>query len=169
MNGRAPLLIFAIGNASRGDDALGPALAQGLRAGDALHRGAVELLEVYQLQIEDVLALAGRSAVLFADASRVPVAQGVRLARLQAMGQPGTFTHALAPAALLALAPRVIEETIPPCWLLAVEGESFALGEPLSPAARERLPRAEALARRWIGQQARRSARPIDHAGPAMQ
>ncbi|HOL37057.1 MAG TPA: hypothetical protein PLT38_04440, partial [Rubrivivax sp.] len=64
----APLLVFAVGNPSRGDDALGPTLAHALRVeeefADAAHAHA-ELLEVVQLQIEDALALEGRSAVLF--------------------------------------------------------------------------------------------------------
>jgi len=71
----APLLVFAVGNPSRGDDALGPTLAHALRVeeefADAAHAHA-ELLEVVQLQIEDALALEGRSAVLFIDAEHVP-------------------------------------------------------------------------------------------------
>jgi hypothetical protein len=57
----APLLVFAIGNDSRGDDALGPLLLRGLQAEGNTQ---AELIEDYQLQVEHVTDLHGRSAVL---------------------------------------------------------------------------------------------------------
>ena len=66
----APLLVLAVGNPSRGDDALGPRLLDALHAAGADLDGQVELLGDFQLQIEHVLDLRGRRAVLFVDAAR---------------------------------------------------------------------------------------------------
>ena len=56
-----PLLVFTIGNESRGDDALAPLLVRSL-ASVMEAAGRVELIEDYQLQVEHVTDLAGRSA-----------------------------------------------------------------------------------------------------------
>jgi len=167
----APLLVVAIGNASRGDDALGPALAAALRGDGCFEDGQAELLEAYQLQIEDALALAGRRAVLFVDAAHrgdeavslvrlappVPPVPPVPCARA---ARASAFTHALAPAALLDICARVLEVAPPPAWLLAIVGERFELGAPLSTTARVRLALALALARAWLD----RVGNPLDAA-----
>ena len=61
-----PFLVFAIGNESRGDDALAPLLVRQLLTEGI--NSQVELIEDYQLQVEHVTDLAGRSVVLFVDA-----------------------------------------------------------------------------------------------------
>jgi hydrogenase maturation protease len=147
----APLLVVAIGNASRGDDALGPQIAARLRdEGWFAEGGETELLEAYQLQVEDVLALRQRRAVLFIDAARPGAGLGVTLRPLAPAAGPTAFTHALPPQALLALMPRVSASASPPAWLLAIEGEAFELGAPLSAAAGARLAQALPLARDWL-------------------
>ena len=148
----APRLVVAIGNASRGDDALGPTLAAALQAAGAFERGDAELLEVHQLQVEDSLALLQRRAVLFIDACREPVPGGAALERLAPAYGPTVFTHALAPAQLLAEAQRVWGVELPPSWLLAVQGHDFTLGAPLSAAASVHAERAFALAQAWLGE-----------------
>jgi hypothetical protein len=66
----APLLVFGWGNASRGDDALGPLFVQQLGSLAGASAGVqVDFLEDYQLQIEHALDLACRERVLFVDAS----------------------------------------------------------------------------------------------------
>lgn len=146
---RAPLLVIAVGNRSRGDDALGPALLDALR--DAGLGARVELLEEFQLQVEHALDLVGRSAVLFVDASRVPVEGGVALAPLTA--QPGhpPASHTLAPAAVLGVYEQLQQRPAPPAWLLAIEGEAFELGEGLSSAAQRRLDTAVQRTMAWLG------------------
>ena len=66
----APVVVFAVGNRSRGDDALGPLLLERLAAVlDAEGRGSrFELIDDFQLQIEHALDLAGRRLALFIDA-----------------------------------------------------------------------------------------------------
>ena len=70
----APLLVLAVGNPSRGDDALGPLLLERLQADGWDAGGQVELLCDFQLQVEHTLDLQGRSAVLLVDAARPGVA-----------------------------------------------------------------------------------------------
>ena len=72
----APVLVFACGNPSRGDDALGPAFIARVEAllADEIRRGELELLTDFQLQAEHALDLVGREQVVFVDASVACVA-----------------------------------------------------------------------------------------------
>lgn len=148
----APLVI-GIGNASRGDDALGPALIAALEAAGC----PAELMDVYQLQPEHALDLAHRPAVLIVDAvdaSRPELAgpDGVLLARLQPGRDASWSSHALSPAALLQLCidlhPGALQAA-PPVWLLGIAAEHFDLGAGLSDAAQQHLRRALDLAVQW--------------------
>lgn len=147
----APLLVLAIGNPSRGDDALGPALVDALRAAGVDRGGEVELMVDFQLQVEHALDLQGRRAVLFVDAARPGTvgAGGVTLVPLAAAESLPALSHALAPSAVLRVAVQ-LGSPPPPAWQLAIEGERFDLGEGLGDAARSRLARALALAQGWI-------------------
>lgn len=138
MTGLPPVLILACGNPSRGDDALGPLLAERLQgwlerepAGLATH---FELLVDFQLQIEHALDLVGRHLVLFIDAGHETPAPFV-FRQAQAGEVASHSTHALTPEAVLAVLPRVVHEAAPPAFVLCVRGQSFELGEGLSAAA----------------------------------
>ncbi len=131
----APLLVFGWGNASRGDDALGPAFIERLRS---LAPPGVECLDDYQLQPEHALDLAGRSRVLFVDASlncRAPFEASPLLPQRDA----SFSSHAMSPAALLQAFVDVHGCAPPPATLLAIRGERFALGEPMSASATSNL------------------------------
>jgi len=150
-----PLLVIGLGNPSRGDDALGPALVEALRASAASEwQAGVEWLVDYQLQIEHALDLDGRAAVLVVDAARpghTGSPEGVDLAALEAEVAPRTWTtHALLPSALLGIYERVQGRRAPPTWLLAIEGEAFELGAPMSDAASRRLDVATERALGWL-------------------
>ena len=149
---RPPLLILAVGNPSRGDDALGPLLIDQLQgqAGDA-----VELLGDFQLQIEHALDLQGRRAVLFVDAAWPGHApQPVRLDRIEPETAPMLLTHALRPQSLLGLA-RQLHGQVPPAWLLSITGVAFSLGEGLSAPALAHLQAAHREALGWIASRCR--------------
>jgi hydrogenase maturation protease len=143
----SPLLIVAVGNPSRGDDALGPLLLDRLAA----HvNDEVELLTDFQLQVEHALDLQGRQAVLFVDAAHPGHAtQPVQLTRIEADAALTGASHALRPQAVLHVAQRFLAE-VPPAWLLSIEGESFELGAGLSDAAQARLHLAEQQALQWL-------------------
>jgi hydrogenase maturation protease len=142
-----PILIFGYGNPSRGDDALAPELL--LRLEERLDASSpVELLTDFQLQPEHALDLLGRERVLFVDASASGPA--IRFTRLKAASDASYTTHAMSPAAILAVFEAVQKVPAPPCYLLALRGESFELGEGLSAAARSNLQQGLDLAGRLL-------------------
>lgn len=126
----APVVIFAVGNPSRGDDALGPLLLE--RLGDWLAAEGLgadfELIGDFQLQVEHALDLAGRRLALFIDAAQgVPAPYVFRETTAGANRSP--TTHALSPEAVLAVLPLVGTAPPPAAFVLGVRGESFLLGE----------------------------------------
>ncbi len=149
----APLLVLAVGNPSRGDDALGPMLLERLQADGWDAGGQVELLCDFQLQVEHTLDLLGRSAVLLVDAARPGVVQGAQLSSLQPCPErPAPASHALDARTLLGLA-LALQGTAPPAWMLAIEGAAFGLGEGLSLQAQQHLDQAHRLAQAWVSEQ----------------
>ncbi len=125
------MLVFGWGNASRGDDALGPLFVERLRA---LALPDVECLDDYQLQPEHALDLVGRTRVLFVDAS-VSCAAPFEVSALQPQRDASFSSHAMSPAALLQAYVDVHGSAPPPATLLAIRGEQFGLGEPTSASA----------------------------------
>jgi hydrogenase maturation protease len=129
---RAPVLVLAVGNPSRGDDALGPMLAARI---EAAGWPGVEVVTEFQLQVEHVLDLQGRSLLIVVDAA-VGMSQPCELRRIAPQADFQHTTHALSPEALLATYERVVGPVAAETWLLCVRGESFELGEGLSASAR---------------------------------
>jgi hydrogenase maturation protease len=145
----APVLLLAIGNESRGDDALGPLLLR--RLGEIIedNRSEFELIEEFQLQVENTLDIKGRRLVLFIDAGdKTPAPFSFYPAPIKCLD--GHLTHALSPEALLGIYARVHGESPPPAFVLCVSGMSFELGEPLSTEAEENLERAIAFSRQLM-------------------
>ena len=138
-HGVRPLLVFAWGNPSRGDDALGPALLEMLESRQAQGEFAgVELLTDFQLQVEHALDLQGRELVLFIDAS-VSAQAPYELHPLQAERDASYTTHAMSPGSVLAVYAQINDEPSPPAFMLSIRGYEFELGEPLSQQARANL------------------------------
>jgi len=135
VNDRAPILVLAVGNPSRGDDAVGPALAA--RIEEARLPG-VEVIVEYQLQVENALDLVDRKRVIFVDAGTGTPAP-FELRRVHAAAEFLHTSHALSPGAVLATYRRVTGHEPPEAWVLCVRGESFELGEGFSAAAQEHL------------------------------
>lgn len=146
----APWLVFAIGNVSRGDDALGPLLVRELAAGAA---AGVECLEEYQLQIEHVTDLHGRRGVVFVDAD-VACQPPCRLEPVAAARDASFSSHAMSPAALLQAYADFYAEAPPPSWVLRIRGESFGLGEAVSSAACAHLAAAQTALRAFLSENA---------------
>lgn len=132
----APVVVFAIGNPSRGDDAIGPLLLERLAAwldGQEL-AGQFELVEDFQLQIEHSLDLLDRRLALFIDAGEgTPAPYSFR--RIAPSEGIAHSTHELPPEAVLQVCRQTEAVEPPPSFTLCVRGESFELGEALSTAA----------------------------------
>ncbi|HQR50302.1 MAG TPA: hydrogenase maturation protease [Methylophilaceae bacterium] len=139
----ADVLVLAVGNESRGDDALGPLLLRRLQTWLEVHGCAdrVELLEEFQLQVEHTMDIAGRRLVLFVDAGVQTRAPYV-FCRAVPKRMEGHTSHAVAPEMLLGIYDMVHGEAPPPAFVLCVAGREFELGEPLTAEAQENLTQA---------------------------
>src|SRR3989338_501237 len=123
-----PILIFAIGNESRGDDALAPLLLRDLE-GWVETAGRVELIEDYQLQVEHVTDLLDRSAVLFVDAD-ISCIEPFHFSKIAAEKDSSYTSHVMTPFALLHTYRQVYGTDAPPAFLIRVRGYDFELGKP---------------------------------------
>lgn len=133
----APVVVFAVGNPSRGDDALGPYLLEQLQhwlASQPGLAGQVELIEDFQLNIEHALDLQGRQLAIFIDAGDHTPAP-YTYTPVTAAADLGSSTHALEPGAVLRVFVQTVNANPPPAYVLCVRGEAFELGQPLSAAA----------------------------------
>lgn len=136
----APILVFAVGNESRGDDALGPLLLRELQAWveQTGRTDQIELIEEFQLQVEHTLDMLDRELVLFIDAA-TNLPGPFRFSRAYPKPFDSHTSHAVAPEALLGIHQQVHGQTAPPAYILAVKGESFELGAELSTMATENM------------------------------
>ena len=162
----APLLVLAIGNPSRGDDAAGPLLAERLQAWlagqDAHVQAQVEVIVDQQLAVEHAYDLQGRRRVLFVDAAMAlpPLEQGVPAVppphtgvTLWNMGSTAPIaisSHTCMPAYLMGLSASLFEGPPPEADLLAITGHGFDLGAPLSREVENALPEAWRILRDWL-------------------
>jgi hydrogenase maturation protease len=149
----APLVVFAVGNPSRGDDAIGPVICGRLAKwleNDGLG-DQVELVEDFQLQIEHALDLRGRALALFIDAGiDTPAPYSFR--RIAPASGVAHTTHDLPPEAVLQIYRQTEGGEPPPAFVLCVRGESFEHGEPLTADAGRHLEAAYELTMRLCGQ-----------------
>lgn len=136
-----PLLLFAYGNLSRGDDALGPLLLANLEAQDAGFLQNVDFLTDFQLQIEHALDLENRALVLFVDASMC-AQQGFSFQEIFPEKDQSYTTHAMSPAAVLSVYQQIKQHLPPPCFLLSIHGAAFELGAALTTLAEQHLAQA---------------------------
>jgi hydrogenase maturation protease len=140
-------LIVGYGNTLRGDDGLGPRVAELLEAHPRL--AGATIMQRHQLTPELAADIAEHTLVVLIDASE-DVRPGEiavrRLARDRAAvestssGMPGgTWTHHVDADSLLALA-RELWGTAPEVYVVGVGVESMELGESLSPVVERALP-----------------------------
>ncbi len=146
----APVLVFAIGNESRGDDALGPLLLRKLGAW-LVSEGLVdrvELLEEFQLQIEHILDMKNRKLVLFIDAGMDMHSPYVFYRATPCRGAL-LYSHALTPEALLKIAQSSFENH-PDAFVLCIRGVTFELGDAPTAEALENLSAALELVKKLM-------------------
>ena len=135
-----PILVFAYGNPSRGDDALGPAMYELLKKQQRKNGllTDMELLTDFQLQIEHATDLHNRRRVIFVDASMTALPPYEFNPVLPEQDLSYT-THAMTPAAVLAVYQQIHRQSPPATYLLSIRGYRFQLGESLSSQARSHL------------------------------
>ena len=151
----APVVVFAVGNPSRGDDAIGPVICGRLEKwleNEGL-ADQVELIEDFQLNIEHALDLQGRELALFIDAGEKTPAPFV-FERIFPSTAVAHTTHELPPEAVLQVYRQTEGSEPPPAFVLCVRGECFELGEGLSYSALGGVDEAMGLLQRLIRQPA---------------
>ncbi len=132
------LAVFAWGNTARGDDGIGPILAQRLR-----EQGfpGLRVIEDHQLNIEHVTDLQDCGAALFIDAS-TEIDEGYRLERIGPSRDGNFSTHAISPQALLNVFEQTMKAPAPDSWLLHVAAREFELGAEPGSKARQSIEQA---------------------------
>jgi hydrogenase maturation protease len=146
-----PVLLLGYGNPSRGDDGLGPALLEMIEA-DREQGSAPDVFDAitdYQLQIEHALDMKNRRLVVFIDASTSASAP-FDYSRLEPCRDNSYTSHAMSPAALLAVYEQVCGEPLPDASLLGIRGYQFDLGRPLTEQANEHLRQARDYVRELL-------------------
>lgn len=127
---RPRVVVIAVGNPSRGDDALGPMLLERIAA--IFHE--LTLIGDFQLQIEHALDLCDADLVLFIDACK-GMREATAFFEIGTGARKQVLSHALSPEAVLDVFQRVQGCPPPPAFVLALRGESFELGAALSDSA----------------------------------
>ena len=124
----AALTVFAWGNESRGDDAIGAILASRIIG---LDNAAINVVEDHQLNIEHVMDFEEGVPALFIDAS-VAIDAAYKVEKLTPFGDASISTHSISPGALLALYEQTLGKPAPDAYLLHVRGKEFELGDGIS-------------------------------------
>lgn len=142
----AKVLLIGYGNPGRGDDGLGPALAEAM---GALNLPGLTVDADYQLVAEDALSAANHEVVVFVDAdTKGPEPFSFR--ELAPKSELSFSSHSLSPAAVLAMAAELFGAH-PRGFLLGVRGYAFnEFNEALSEKARANLGAASDFLAAWL-------------------
>jgi hydrogenase maturation protease len=124
------VLVIGYGNTLRGDDGIGPAVAEEVAA---LGLPGVRVIVAHQLTPELAADLADARLVVFVDAAAG--GEPVAAARLEATAAGTAMTHAADPRGLLALCTAVYRRC-PEAWLVTAVGADFDFRDGLSPTGR---------------------------------
>lgn len=132
------LLVIGYGNTLRGDDGVGPRVAEAV---EALHLPGVRTLVCQQLSPEHAAPIALADTVIFVDAA-VDAPDEVQFRRLEPGDTSQLMAHAADPRTMLALS-RDVFGHVPQAWWLTIPAENMEFSEELTPAAQHG--RAEAV------------------------
>ena len=125
---RNKTLVIGIGNASRGDDALGWKFLDFLQEN---RTPGTDLCYRYQLQVEDAELLTGYSRVYFVDATQESIKEGFAIRVCLPSGAHALTSHELLPETVLQLADSLYSHR-PKAWVIAISGSRWGLGKRLS-------------------------------------
>lgn len=129
----AEILVIGYGNELRGDDGIGPRVAEAIAAANYPE---VRVVSCFQLVPELAGDLADARLAVFVDAIADSQQTDVEQRQITAAEKSDWSTHCGDPRALLALT-QAIYGRAPEAWWLMVPGEEFELDEGLSPRAEE--------------------------------
>ncbi len=127
------ILIIGIGNNTRGDDGLGWAFIERIR-----HECPFDIEYRYQLQVEDAELISHYERVIFVDATRENIIDGISFKLLRPEKNFSITTHRLDPSAILWICDDLYDHC-PEAFLLAIQGVRWDLGKPISERAKKNL------------------------------
>ncbi len=150
------VLILGYGNPLRGDDAFGCYVAEQLET-EYRHDDRVRIIPCHQLTPDLAETLSHYGTVVFIDASCGQVDDGVRCVQLVPENAETTFSHHVTPSTLL-IACEILYGCQPRAYVLSITGQSFELGEEISPRVHSLIPDALSQIRTiidsaWRGEQ----------------
>jgi hydrogenase maturation protease len=131
---RKSILLIAIGNYGRSDDALGWRFADSMQS----FSDCMDITYRYQLQIEDADLASQYQTVIFVDAHRGELPAGYSFSQVLPMNNHTFTTHALLPETILWLANELYDAT-PNGYVLGIEGMEWELHNGLSTRASHNL------------------------------
>jgi len=138
----ADVLVIGYGNPLRGDDGVGPVIAEKLAK---LHRepdSKVQVVACHQLSPELAEPIAETRAVIFIDASVELKPGEVRVSAVSPdRFSPAAFAHSMKPSALLATASELFGQA-PPAKTIGIGALSFETGMQLTPEVRQAVAKA---------------------------
>jgi hydrogenase maturation protease len=129
-------LVLAYGNTLRGDDGIGPAVGERLRA--LIQDSRVEIHTLHQLTPELMEPISRAGRVLFIDACEGPIPGAVTQRTIEPSTVPAGFTHHVTPESLLAGA-KSLYGRAPVATILNITGADFSVSPSLSPAVASQL------------------------------
>ena len=135
------VLVIGYGSTLRGDDGVGPCVADQLAQRSTL---PARVMACHQLTIDLAEPVSRAGAVVLIDAARA-VGQGdvpgtITRCRVVPEGdRPHSMLHHMPPGALLAAA-QVLYGAAPPTTLWTITGQQFAYGNTLSPVVTQAVP-----------------------------
>jgi len=147
--GLRDFLVIGYGNTLRGDDGVGPRVADAVAA---WRQPGVRALAVHQLTPELAETVAQAKQVVFVDAFHDQDGEEVKLRRLEPTHSAVTLGHVSDSCDLLGLA-RALYGRSPPAWCILVPGSEFQLREGLSALAARGLQAALQTISTLIGRQ----------------
>jgi hydrogenase maturation protease len=135
---RGAILVIGYGNTQRGDDGIGPRVAEAIAAA---HLPGVRVVSSFQLVPELAADLAESRLAVFVDAVADPTRSDIELRPIAPAETTDWSTHTADPRVLLALTQAVYGHA-PEAWWATVPSLDFGFGERLSPLAEQGVRRA---------------------------
>ena len=137
-----------VGNPSRGDDGIGPALFQKMDIWLDQQRAAqtsvltndIQLIDCFQLEPELCCDIENSTTLIVIDACTIDAANPWIETLSVSSQDTSVWTHAMSPSSLLALFKKVYKKPPPTAYLLHVPGKQFDLGAALSQSTEKHLP-----------------------------
>ena len=132
------ILIIGIGNNTRQDDGLGWCFIENLEKNDF---NEDHLLCKYQMMVEDAEMIAEFDTVIFVDASKAEVENGMEIYEIQPSEQVNFSTHEVPPNQILNLCKTYYNKT-PRAYMIAIQGYEWDFKIELTNQAQKNLNKA---------------------------